>query len=95
VSNERISTKLFVEALAQGRHVLDNDGIAELLAIEGDAAKPPLQKTFRRASRSAFFGLQSLVPIGFPRRNARNFLFRIKALVSALERILRSNVFRP
>jgi hypothetical protein len=25
-----------------------------LLAIESDAAKPPLQKTFRRASRSAF-----------------------------------------
>ena len=34
--------------------VLDNGGIAELLAIDGDGAKPPLQKAFRRASRRAF-----------------------------------------
>jgi putative hydrolase len=34
--------------------VLDNGGIAELLAIEGDAAKPPLLRAFRRASRRAF-----------------------------------------
>lgn len=41
-------------ARAQGKQVLDNASIAELLAIEGDAAKPTLQKAFRRASRRAF-----------------------------------------
>jgi hypothetical protein len=35
----------------QERQELDNAGIAELLAIEGDAAKPPLQKAFRRVAQ--------------------------------------------
>jgi hypothetical protein len=39
---------------ARGKQGLDNGRIAELLAIEGDSAKPPLQKAFRRASRRAF-----------------------------------------
>ena len=41
-------------ARAKGTDILDNGGIAEVLAIEGDAAKPPLQKAFRRAARRAF-----------------------------------------
>jgi hypothetical protein len=40
-------------ACAKGTDILDNGGIAELLAIEGDAAKPPLQKAFRRAGGAA------------------------------------------
>jgi histidinol phosphatase-like PHP family hydrolase len=36
------------------RHSCDNSNIAELLAIAGDSARPPLTKAFRRASRRAF-----------------------------------------
>jgi putative hydrolase len=36
------------------RHSCDNAKIAELLAIAGDSARPPLTKAFRRASRRAF-----------------------------------------
>jgi histidinol phosphatase-like PHP family hydrolase len=36
------------------RHSCDNSKIAELLALEGDSARPPLSKAFRRASRRAF-----------------------------------------
>lgn len=36
------------------RHSCDNAKIAELLAIAGDTARPPLTKAFRRASRRAF-----------------------------------------
>lgn len=36
------------------RQSCDNAKIAELLAIEGDSARPPLLKAFRRASRRAF-----------------------------------------
>jgi histidinol phosphatase-like PHP family hydrolase len=36
------------------RHSCDNAKIAELLAVAGDSARPPLTKAFRRASRRAF-----------------------------------------
>jgi hypothetical protein len=36
------------------RHSCNNAKIAELLAIAGDSARPPLTKAFRRASRRAF-----------------------------------------
>jgi hypothetical protein len=36
------------------RNGCDNSKIAELLAIQGELARPPLLKAFRRASRRAF-----------------------------------------
>jgi hypothetical protein len=47
--------------------VCDSSKIAELLAIQGDLARPPLLKAYRRASRRAFLwpeGASDLAGIG-------------------------------
>jgi histidinol phosphatase-like PHP family hydrolase len=50
---DNMPTGIFNEVVAD-RHRCDNSKIAELLAVAGDSARPPLLKAFRRASRRAF-----------------------------------------
>jgi hypothetical protein len=76
---------------AQGKQVLDNGGIAELLAIEGDAAKPPLQKVFRRASRRAFLWPEEAAQLLLERRS----LTELPGVGPYLEKIIQRCIENP
>jgi hypothetical protein len=78
-------------ARAQGKQVLDNASIAELLAIEGDAAKPPLQKAFRRASRRAFLWPDEASQLLRERRS----LTELPSVGPYLEKIIRRWIENP
>src|ERR1700732_3393498 len=78
-------------ARAQGKQVLDNASIAQLLAIEGDAAKPPLQKAFRRASRRAFLWPDKAAQLLRERRS----LTELAGVGPYLEKIIRRWIENP
>jgi putative hydrolase len=78
-------------ARAQGKLFLDNGGIAELLALEGDAAEPPLQKAFRRASRRAFLWPQEAAQLLRERRS----LTELAGVGPYLEKIIRRWIDNP
>jgi putative hydrolase len=78
-------------ARAKGTDILDNGGIAELLAIEGDAAKPPLQKAFRRASRRAFLWPVEAAQLLRERRSLRE----LAGVGPYLEKIIRRWIEDP
>jgi putative hydrolase len=78
-------------ACAKGTDILDNGGIAELLAIEGDGAKPPLQKAFRRASRRAFLWPVEAAQLLRERRS----LIELAGIGPYLEKIIRQWIEDP
>src|ERR1700686_3343009 len=78
-------------ARAQSQQVLDNGGIAELLAVEGDAAKPPLQKAFRRAARRAFLWPEEASQLLRERRS----LTELPGIGPYLEKIIRRWIENP
>jgi hypothetical protein len=78
-------------ARAQSQQVLDNGEIAELLAVEGDAAKPPLQKAFRLAARRAFLWPEEASQLLRERRS----LTELPGIGPYLEKIIRRWIENP
>ena len=70
---------------------LDNSSIAELLAIEGDAARLPLQKAFRRASRRAFLWSEEATQLLRERRS----LTELPGVGAYLEKIIGRWIAEP
>jgi histidinol phosphatase-like PHP family hydrolase len=75
----------------QREHTFDNSSIAELLAIEGDSARPPLQKAFRRASRRAFLWPEEAAQLLRERRS----LTELPGVGPYLEKIIRRWIEHP
>lgn len=73
------------------RHSCDNSKIAELLAIEGDSARPPLLKAFRRASRRAFLWEEEASDL---LQNGRS-LTELPGIGPYLEKIIRRWIEHP
>jgi histidinol phosphatase-like PHP family hydrolase len=71
--------------------VLDNSNIAELLALEADAARPPLQKAFRRASRRAFLWPEEAAYLVSERRS----LEELPGIGPYMEKIIRAWIEKP
>ena len=70
---------------------LDNSSIAELLAIEGEAARPPLQKASRRASRRAFLWSEEATQLLRERRS----LTELPGVGAYLEKIIGRWIAEP
>jgi DNA polymerase (family 10) len=72
-------------------HSLSNSRIAELLAVESDATRPPLQKALRRASRRAFLWPEEVAALVQQGRS----LTELAGVGPHLEKIIRGWIEAP